>query len=674
MIKCKDIYSLVIRLLAVGLAGAALSACAADLSKQQDPKNDKGPTNVEGRLVCVEPCDNNGPSFLELGHNANGKIAVKLISSDGQPIQGQRIHFELSNQSGAQDTSLSSRNSQTDKSGVASITVQSGTASGTASVQASVQSQRAINPLQFTVEISGPNEASYNVSLQHSGEAKMSPVLVQLYPKSDYTCSEAKTNLEKIREGSPSQNSPTAFTEKEKSLEPGVNVPDFIFGDIDNGESYTVIAKGKGRSSGNVQVAWGCAEGDTVEKGNDVEVSVSMTDHVPNMVGTYEVMHQFNLQSGLPPGVNLVVELLGRLTTDPGSFIFGCPNDASGSDPCADSPGAQGLLEILAGFLPDDSGFRDTVESFLNLNVANDILRDFVNDIAQTWLENKAPDWLGNTTQITGDIFETLNQFRVEGTLQIKEVNIDPNSGTGAVPEGKGVQKWNKFMVQWTGNCDETTDPDTEARDECTTRAFGPGAIGDDGRSAVQGTFGADIVSAKKIRIKRHSLDISYGVLLVSIIERVVLPQIFGQNCGPNEASRCNSIARVLKAMISCQGLAQSVSDKVGGDRDTTDSLRSLCNNLLSEAGRKLKDYASDKLVAEGGKTIEIATPAGQTCNMHQPSEYPDDWTGYPLPYIGKIGKEKVEDDAPQCQWDVELNLAGAETTVDGQFWGQRQQ
>src|SRR5690606_10195945 len=81
----------------------------------------------------------------------------------------------------------------------------------------------------------------------------------------------------------------------------------------------------------------------------------------------------------------------------------------------------------------------------------------------------------------------------------------------------------------------------------------------------VTGVFGGALIGSDKLKIDQHTLTLNYGALLVGILEKVVLPAIFGDDCGVNSNLPCDSLELALGRLISCESLAESASGDTSG-------------------------------------------------------------------------------------------------------------
>ncbi|QDG54521.1 hypothetical protein FIV42_28385 [Persicimonas caeni] len=644
--------ALMVSLLALGAVSCTDDPAQANNVNDNNRIDDPIEPPDTGELLHVGPDCNEGQTncVVDLTTLNEREIQAKLVDEDGQPVENALISFEGTFD--GTEISIGASSAYTDSNGIAKTTLSAGNVVGTGELVATT-SQDAIEPIKWVVGVSTKGSASYRVSFEHNGSAQIKPITVRLF-QPDVTCDELAAN--------PNQ---TAVVEKQGLVDAAGNMPTVVFPDRPNGDSYTVAAWAKSLDNNEVEVAYGCADNNPeITNGQPVDVLVTLVDHIPTITGEYAVTHQFDLTGALPDNVRTVVELIGRLATDPGSFVVGCPDSGTADCPA----GSPGIVQLLVDFLPDGD-LKDSIESFLGSSIGNGLVRDAINSIADNWIQNDAPDWVRNAVNITGDIYRTLREFKVEGVIRINDapqVSIDPNTGevVGILPAGAGEQTWNDFIFYWSRGCENATD-----QDACAQRRFGARQLDmTDNDAPVEGTFDGAVFGADKLQINQHSLSLNYGALLIAIIEKVVLPEIFGSQCGSADNQPCDSLELALQEMISCASVADQVADP---GESTYQIVENLCDSLLAQASDQLRDYAANNLVADGSEVFLLGTPDGEHCTISQPEVYPAEWEGKPLPYIQHFGQEEPAE--MQCKWAVRIKFSDSYTAeVDGNFWGER--
>jgi hypothetical protein len=608
------------------------------------------------KLVHLEPCvSTQATCAVDLTFNSGGQLRVKLLNGSGDAVANASVTFDLDPRE-AQGTRLDASSAVTDASGIATLQIQAGQQEGVADVTVST-SNNTVTPINFLIGVSPKDAASYRVTFTHNGAADLKQIKVYLFENS-VTCANVREDLARGRDDDPA-TSPTLTAESTSlglALADGT-LPTVIFPAIPNGRAYTVSAHAFDRMNEEVEAAFGCKDGnDAVNDGRSVDVVVPLIDNLPIVKGEYNVTHTFDLREALPENVRMIVDIIGRIATNPGSFIIGTFDGSGNSN-------QDGLIHVLLDFLPDGD-FKDTISSFIDSGLVGPTLTDMINDLLEDFIDNNAPAWVSNTIDITGDIYETLQRFRVVGKIYINEtpeIQVDASGDVvGILPADSGRQLWNEIIVYWQGDCDANAPP------TCSERSLSPADLGTNA-SVVDGTFDgtvlqyiADGEKARGLVINQHTLSLNYGVLLLAIIERIILPSIFGQNV--------TSVNDALNSIIDCDDLAQSAADAIGGGNNIRNVVTSLCNSLLSEASDSIRDYMLNELTFEGENNFLLGTPDGKPCRLREPAVYSGDWIGKPLPYVEKMGEEMTE-----CEWDVRLKFS--ETNIvemDGSFHGSR--
>jgi hypothetical protein len=642
-------------LLSVGLLGLTAFGCTDDPAQGTSKENNRPVDPVDapdnGQLMHVDPCTpGQSNCVVELTTLNERVVEVLLVDDEGAPVSDALINFE-GTYTGTEITH-SPANSYTDEDGIAKTTLSAGNLVGAGELVASTNTE-SIEPVKWVVGVSSKDQASYRVHFDHNGSAEMKMINVTLYENDQVSCADLAAG--------PHQ----AYIGKTGQTDGAGNLPTVVFPDEPNGAKYTVEAKAMSLVNNEVEVAYGCEDDtDAISDGQPVDVTVQLIDHIPTVVGEYDVIHQFDLTDALPENIRTVVDLIGRLATDPGSFVVGCPSDSSDADCPSDSPSLVGLLK---DFLPD-GGLKDAIEGFLDSSLGNSLAREAINAIADDWIQNSAPDWVRNSVNISADILQSVREFRVRGTMRITEppvIDIDQNTGevVGILPEDAGEQSWNDFIFFWRRGCENATDPDA-----CAEREFGAQQLG---ISAATGEFTGTVFGSNELAINQHSLSLNYGALMVALVEKVVLPEVFGSECGQSNNLPCDTLELALQELLSCEDVANYARDAAPGDSETIyDVAYDLCDEMIHQAGDQLRDYASEELVADGEEVFLIATPADAHCTIHQPEVYQGDWVDKPYPYVQFLGKEEED---MRCEWDVQIVFSDSYTAeVGGTFYGQR--
>ncbi len=683
MYRAKESLKLIALLFALTLA-----ACGDD-TVSAGPNNDNNnridPNNVEipegSSLRHTGDCAGTPNCAVDLTFNSSRPLRVQLLNGNQNPIQGARIVFDLV-PNDATDTTLDARTAQSDAEGFAEVNIRGGQVQGVAEVTVTVDNDDTIDPVQFVIGVSPKDSASYRVNFTHAGTANLKDINVFLF-QGDVTCDMVREDLARERDDDPMTN-PTLTAEATALGIANVDgtLPLVVFPGLANGDSFTVSARALSRENSEVELAFGCQDGNPpITNGNSVDVIVDLQDYIPRLKGDFNVTHTFSITDAicnpdgnggydgvLPSGVCLAIDLIGRLATDPASFLIG----TGGGD--------NGLIGLIVDLLPDGGllgDLKNAINSFLNNSIINGIGRDAINDFFEDWLADNAPSWVQSAFNITGDIYESLKEFRVAGLIRISEepvASFDPNTGAvigilqadmnGVKP---GKQVWEDIIVYWTGDCPPS------APEACRERTFSATDLGAT-QTVVEGFFTGSVVPIDDpenpgygLIIDEHTLTLNYGVLILGIIEKVVLPSIIDPSVDSLEEALDFVLTLAFGGTNGCESFGDWLENTVGGGQTVNNIANNLCSGLVESASDAVREFLTENLVLEGEDNFLLGTPDGSPCRITQPEIYSGDWIGKPLPYIQKMGTEDM-----QCNWEVKIKAGNTIINTDGGFYGDR--
>jgi|GEM_PF-2075563 len=601
------------------------------------------------RLEHVSPACNPAEPVCtdDVTFSGGRRLQAKLIDGDGQPVVNTTIKYAITS-GDAEGTILEAANVATDDEGVATTNLKAGTDAGSLKISVSTNDPN-VQPIEFIISVNPKDAASYNVNFVEVGETDPKKVEVFLYDEN--------TSCESFLSGAPL----TAQFNKNGEASANGDLPTVAFAGIPNGTSFTVGAKAFDRTNGDVEISRGCIQASDetrIDAGRPVTVTVPLIKHIPNMVGEYNVVHQFNLTEALPPTFKTIVDLIGVVVSDPGAFIVGCGEEDMNTGelmPTADCPvPTEGIIGLLQDFLPDSGVFgdlKDAIDGFLDSDFVREVARNTINDIVLDFLQNNdnIPDWVGDGISITQDITKSLKNFRVQATLRINsqpEYIVNESGLPEADAEGRLIAQWAEknndhiwedVIIFWRQGCPENAPPECGEAVQIDPNDVSTGDV-------VEGKWDGTVLDGSSLQINEHSLTLNYGTLLLTVLEKVALPQIFGD-------PMVNSIEAMLDELIDCQSLAETVAENtVSGAEDIVNTL---CGQLKMQASDALRDYVAT-LVLEGDDRFVIGTPAGVNCQLLGPERYAGEWEGAPLPYVEKIG---ADPDA-LCNWDVKIRYS----------------
>ena len=655
--------------------------CTDDPAGTRDPNNSDNnrqsanninpdpPANSE--LRHVDPCSPASPICSDSLTFSSGRLLqVQLLDGEGQPVDNTNVKFTIES-SDAEGSRLSAANAGTNSQGLASTELTVGSDAGSVEIAVSTTDTN-VEPIRFVIAVSPKGQSSYNVRFEKIGQSDPEKIKVYFYEDS-VTCADFMRDVEAQRDDDPTTNPAlTAEFSKDGIALGDGTLPIVQLDSVPNGTAYTVGAQAYSRTNDSVEVAVGCKDSNpAVENGTPVEVVVPLIKNLPYIKGNYNAVHEFDLISGLPENIQNIVNLLGYAISSPGTFIVGCESMGPNDDECPVTTG--GLSDVLINVLPDDGllgDLKDALDSFLNSGFAKDAVRDTINDAVDDFLNNNpnVPSWLKDSRTITADILDTLRKFEVVGVIKIKEQPVWATDANGvpsvnadgtltalwdfdpANVEGEyNEQRWDNISFYWSRGCDANSPP------ECGKRTVGATTLGTTGE-LVRGYFDGFLIDGNVMHVNQHTLTLNYGLLLLTVVEKVVLPEIFGPGV--------DSIEAMLTTLINCEAVANSVDSGQGTFYNLT---KSACELGIAEGTEALRNYVTEELTAQGDDNFLIATPEGEGCQLYPAEDYVGEWPGKPLPYIDSMGKD--DPDTLRCKWAVEVKFSSnTQTQINGEF------
>lgn len=658
----------------------SLSACTDDPAIQttNNDNNIKENPNVEppanAKLEHVAPsCEpTEKVCTARLTFSNKRLLQARLLDAAGQPVRNTTVKFAVKN-SDADQARLEAASATTNDEGIAETNLSAGADAGSVRVVAETNDPN-VPTIEYLVTVNSKDASDYLVDFVEVGAIRAKDIKVHFYDK-DISCDDFYLALAADRDNDPTTNPPSNFIADltvPAQVEPDGRLPIVPRANVANGTSYTVAAQAYSETNGAVEVAVGCKDNNpAVMSGSPVRVTVPLIKNLPTIVGEYQIVQRFDLRDGLPDNVRLVVDLLGTAISDPGAFIVGCDMGDMG---CA-IPTA-GLVNIIIDVLPNGD-FKDAIQSFLDSNFTKAVVRNVINDVFNDFINNNTsiPSWVKDTVTITQDIYQTLQSFEVTGTLRVKKQpqytldaeglpTLDGQGRTQAIwtfsnDMEKNEHIWSKIAFFWRKGCD------ANAPASCGRREIDQNLIGGSD-TFIKGTWDGAVFDGSQLQVNEHSLTLNYGALLLAVVEKIVLPAIFGTN---SMGQPVDSIERLFGMIINCESVADSVANSTSSS--VRGIVKNLCDQLLVQASDGIRSYATEKLVADGDNTFIISTPVGKDCTMLPPEVYASPWPGEPLPYVQQLGEK--EPITKQCEWDVKIKFSENNTkTMSGLFYGDR--
>lgn len=619
-------------------AGPTDAGAADGGSKGDGASSDTGPTGQPGdtttRVLTFAqqvgdndiPCVGTDHCAIQLSYQGSRGLEVQY-EVNGSGAGNQLVHFEITDDP-AVIGHLSAFSAYTDSSGIATVEVDSPSGLvGEFTVHVWVEGA---NELFFDVTVTPKGQVPLTVLETYNGLRQWDTWQVKLYRQNGEPDDLLCTDLEAL------------FFETADWLSPhtneGLSVKKLEFPGLeeDTQQHYTILAYAEDPAGDSV-IVWGCDDTSGVVKwGSGTTVSIELMDRPPLYAGTYEVHSFFDLVSALPSPIDDYVNVVLDVLKNPvaGLMELMCL--------IADS-----ALEDICDFVFQDPANPDIDE----LTATGEIISNIVNLVIASFANGTVA---GDILTGGKDVAEVLTGFEVEGTITLA---TEPDLEGNWYP-GEATESWDSAIIKWSlgANCDPWTD------ENCGKKKFSFAAI--QGEAPISGDFSAHVENMWMFSIAMHPLDVKYGVLLNFIIENVLLPLVAGD--GTNGAPLVNSYELFLMSLVGGQecllpGFGMTcceafTDDVVGSGAGIAESLVNGACDALVTLGAGFFEQQIAGIDGDSAGYFNIGT-LGQ-CQFYD--------IDYDMVVDGFGTKT-----AP-CAWDVEVTLFGATTTIDGEFYAER--
>lgn len=575
------------------------------------------------------PCKGGNVCDIVLSYNQERDLEVQLTAC-GAPVAGAQISWEIINDP-SEIGALAGEMTYTGANGIATNKVRN------------VKQQ--IGQFQVKVCVSEDSEVPciyFNVAINPKGMAPLTVGFADykgMYPMIDtatvYLFKQGATGKPKCTDLDIA-NLPQATV-----VSPSVYITQtVVFADLpglekEKVQTYTVL--GLARSGQGPVQAWGCNDTDgRVEWGGKKYVELVLVDIPPALKGSYEITNTFDLVSGLPPNVAKVVYAIIGFFENPAAQIMLLICQAGGQS-----------LQDFCGYLFANPSNPKISE----LTTTGDIVFQIINAILISIIEKNCPfedkTMCGKIYWTGKDVGDILTKFQLISTFTFKQ---EPDK-SGYLPASACYEKWHTVKVRWTLGMD--CPPSDE---NCGWRSLplgGPGLP-----DIITGNFEAEVVGMTKLTIKPHTLNFKYGALVNFAIEKLLLPQVFGD--GSDGLPAVDSYEALIGSLLAgkeclidmscCEKFAEAVTNQTYG----------LSKNLV--------EGACDALITTGAQYLRSqllsldAQPDNFTIGTKVPCQLYDTDKNMKIDAIGN----KTE----QCEWDAKLIIGGTTYSPIGTFWG----
>ncbi len=425
----------------------------------------------------------------------------------------------------------------------------------------------------------------------------------------------------------------------------------------DVSQDYTVVAMAfefeNDERESNPLRAWSCDDSrGHVEFGDMTMLTMKLWDITPRIGGAWNIDSNFDLTSGLPDTVDKILDVLIGLFTSPTGqvLLLMCDEQIIGLN----------IGNDICGYIFADAenpklGEYGTVGSFVV---------GIIDAIIENLLINNCPyeddPNLCKNIYFTGkDVGAILQKFRIKSTMNCDvEPRMDwSNPEAGAIiSSGDCSETWHTVVFRWS--LGKECDP---ADDECGAMSFSLAAIPGMGKTIYADISGA-VLDGQYLQIDSHAVNLKYGALINFALEKILLPQVFGD--GSDGMPAVDSYEKLIGSLLGGRQCLSTMSCCEDFDNTLTQKYTWLPAGLAKGACDALIDvavsYMRDQLNGLDGDSgnFKIGTPIGDPALLIDNN---DDM------HFDNIGNKM-----DLCNWDANLTIGASVYDPIGLFWGFR--
>lgn len=347
------------------------------------------------------------------------------------------------------------------------------------------------------VLVSDTPKGSIEVHLDYEGPININTIKVKLMPKS-FICGQFKPTANYA--GSLADKTVLGIDDKP------------VFDALAGGSHFTLIATAK--SPTGALAAAGCKDGVFVVANEKTPTTLTLHILPLNPTGNYDVDNFFDFTAALSElgTVGEVIQGIVTLFNDPGKFLI---------------DQIKNLVKQFIGELITDLAFG--------------LFEDELADVITDWVKNDSPEWVQDFFTIGDDLTQIVDNLHLLSVLKISKLHNDYYF--------QGVQYWNGIVLSWKLGCDENDPPD------CGDLKFSMEDLGNTQfpQDIIEGKFTGSIVNYDTLFLDQHTIQISYGKLILFVLNEVILKSLTGQN----------NLKDAVLAFVNCPGIAATFSNSI---------------------------------------------------------------------------------------------------------------
>lgn len=469
------------------------------------------------------------------------RLTVKLVGgADMSPVPNQRVSLEQQDQNGqpapqgVEGSGLRGFNANTAADGSASFEFIAGPRPATLRVQASAGDAP---PVRWTINVAEEGTGGISVTVNYDTGANryryadLQRAQVDLFRAQDADCATLRQSAANLAGAWLTLPEISPFNEVDNQTSTG---------NLDAGAEFNVAAVARG-ANGNA-VAFGCAEGVTIEGGRIVEATVDLADLPLEYKGRYTAVHRFDLSGMLRGSGDATLERVAD-TLD----ILRVLGNGEGDR-------GRELTRLVCEVANFDQGICDIV-SRLGGRIVNEVFEEIL------------PQVVLDILTLLGDLATIITDLTVIGEIELTASHPDASGRLAGNDD-----RWQKYRFRWQGE----------------TRDFTIGDLDVD-RRPVFGTFGAQLQGADLI-IEAHSLTVRYGLIALGLLEQWLFPRLTGGN-------QPVGLEELLAAVVPCRQVNDFFGDPNSGICEDV-LVAALSDIILEQIGRL--DFDADQFVIDG--------------------------------------------------------------------------
>ncbi|HNU67601.1 MAG TPA: hypothetical protein PLB35_03545 [Myxococcota bacterium] len=418
-------------------------------------------------------------------------------------------------------------------------------------------------------------------------------------------------------------------------------------------QDYTIVGLAyEAQDNRNIR-AWACDDtGGHVEFGDMTTVILKLYDVVPSIFGEWDIDSNFDLISGLPPTVEKIINILIGLFVSPTGQILLLM--------CDESLLGFTVGETFCGYIFADPknpklGEYGTIGSFV-INIVDQII---VNLLKNNCPYEDDPD-LCSKIYFTGrDVGMILQKFRILSTMNCTKEPVmdwsDPDAGA-IISKGDCTENWHTVVFRWS--LGEDCDP---ADMECGAKYFSMSSIPGIGK-AISAEISGRITEGQYLHIDQHAVNLKYGALINFALEKILLPQVFGD--GSDGLPAVDTYEKLVGSLLAGRQCLRTMSCCADFDATLTQKYTWLPAGLAGGACEALLDTAvgfiRDQL------NLLDATPENFTLGT------PEDDPAQMFDTNNDMKFDTIGNQLDLANWEARLQIGSSVYDPIGLFWGIR--